>query len=75
MDCDSISDNLHKSKFKIQKVASIYGNNLKNDISCANLKMVRLILTTWIKLSQMERSQLSLGQMKVRNLLHTELIA
>ena len=36
--------------------------------------MVRLILTTWIKLSQTERSQLSPGQMEVRMHLHTEFI-
>ena len=34
--------------------------------------MVRLILITWIKLSQMERFQLSHGQTQVRKILHTE---
>ena len=36
--------------------------------------MVMFILTTWIKLSQIQCSQLSHGQMKVRNLLHKELL-
>ena len=68
LDCHNISDNLHKSKCKIQKSCKFTWQQLKNDISCANFKMVRLILTTWIQLSQMECSQLSHGhgQMKVR---------
>ena len=69
MDCHSISDNLHKSKFKIQKKLEIY----MATTSCA-LEMVSFILATWIKLGQMQRPQLSHGQMEVRNILHKELI-
>ena len=67
---------MEKNSFSLKLFSGhFYGQSFIKTVR-GPLKMVwvRFILTTWIKLSQMQHSQLSNGQMKVRHLLHKELI-